>query len=247
MHPDSPKLLEDIRDAAAFVIDCARSETQQSYEANRLVRQAVERNFEIIGEALNRLSQIGALTAQSVGPIAQIKAFRNILIHAYDSIDHAIVWDVIQTKLPILLENVQELLASHEPDNTSSLLLYCASFHSREILKVATEDMGKPQSHQGHKKCAESIALVLFVSWWFSFVPRRAKSSAVPYPHPEAGTSPPHGRMSYNGIVSIKPSRCSRSSCWAACRIIRTRRGSAVCRAGAAVSRNRFDNRGAAS
>ena len=54
MHPDSPKLLEDIRDAAAFVIDCARSETQQSYEANRLLRQAVERNFEIIGEALNR-------------------------------------------------------------------------------------------------------------------------------------------------------------------------------------------------
>jgi uncharacterized protein with HEPN domain len=70
----------------------------------------VERNFEIIGEALNRLAQVDAPTATAVGPVAQVKAFRNILVHAYDSIDHAIVWDVIQNKLPSLQGNVESLL-----------------------------------------------------------------------------------------------------------------------------------------
>lgn len=111
MHPKAPKLLEDIRDAAAFVADSVRGLTGSEYEANRLLRQAVERNFEIIGEALIRLAQVDAETASHTGPVAQIKAFRNILVHAYDSIDHQIVWDVIQTKLPVLLQNVKQLLA----------------------------------------------------------------------------------------------------------------------------------------
>jgi uncharacterized protein with HEPN domain len=60
------------------------------------------------------LPRIDAETAQLVGPVAQIKAFRNILIHAYDNIDHVIVWDVIQSKLPMLLSSVETLLASGE-------------------------------------------------------------------------------------------------------------------------------------
>lgn len=112
MHPDSWKLLEDIRDAAAFVLAAVSRESFPSYEANRLLRQAVERNFEIIGEALHRLARVDTETAQRDGPVAQIKAFRNILIHAYDSIDHAIVWDVIQNKRPTMLNDVEALLAS---------------------------------------------------------------------------------------------------------------------------------------
>ena len=55
MQPDSPKYLGDIRDAAAFVLEETRESDLQHYLENRLLRQAVERNFEIIGEALNRL------------------------------------------------------------------------------------------------------------------------------------------------------------------------------------------------
>lgn len=111
MHRDACKLLEDIRDAAAFVCESTDGESLATYEASRLLRQAVERNFEIIGEALNRLSRVDAPTAQRVGPVTQIKAFRNILIHAYDSIDHSIVWDVVRNKLPELLHKAEELLA----------------------------------------------------------------------------------------------------------------------------------------
>jgi len=110
MHPRAPKLLEDIRDAASFVRHSVQGLTQVEYEANRMLRQAVERNFEIIGEALNRLSQVDDQTTSRVGPVGEVKAFRNILVHAYDGIDHTIVWDVIENKLPPLLKNVERLL-----------------------------------------------------------------------------------------------------------------------------------------
>ncbi len=110
MHPDALKLLEDIRDAGSFVLDVVRDCEQGAYEQNRLARQAVERNFEIIGEALNRLSKADPSTADRVGPVPQIVAFRNILVHAYDNIDHEIVWHVIQNELPRLVATVETLM-----------------------------------------------------------------------------------------------------------------------------------------
>ena len=56
MHPRSPKLLEDIRDAAAFIREVTTGVSLAQYSANRLLRHAVERNFEIIGEAVKRLA-----------------------------------------------------------------------------------------------------------------------------------------------------------------------------------------------
>jgi uncharacterized protein with HEPN domain len=56
MQPKTPKLLEDIRDAAAFIRDSVRGKTLDDYHGDRLLRQAIERNFEIIGEAIKRLS-----------------------------------------------------------------------------------------------------------------------------------------------------------------------------------------------
>ena len=54
MHPRSPKLLEDVRDAAAFIREVTTGVSLAQYSANRLLRHAVERNFEIIGEAVKR-------------------------------------------------------------------------------------------------------------------------------------------------------------------------------------------------
>jgi uncharacterized protein with HEPN domain len=113
MHARSPKLLEDIRDAAAFIGEVMQDRTLAQYSADRLLRQAVERNFEIIGEAVKRLAQIDPSCAESIGQYPQIIAFRNILIHGYDLVDHALVWSTVQTQLPALLRDVQALLASN--------------------------------------------------------------------------------------------------------------------------------------
>jgi len=115
MQPESVKLLEDIRDAGSFVLDVIRNREQTDYERDRLARQAVERNFEIIGEALNRLSKADPNTAARVGPVPRIVAFRNILIHAYDNIDHEIVWHVIQDELPQLVKAVEALMGITPP------------------------------------------------------------------------------------------------------------------------------------
>lgn len=111
MQPRTPKYLEDIRDAAAFILAVVVTERLDTYQANRLLRQAIERNFEIIGEAVRRLDQHDPAIANRLTNHARIIAFRNTLIHGYDLVDDALVWDTIQHHLPQLHVEVVALLA----------------------------------------------------------------------------------------------------------------------------------------
>ena len=111
MPPETAKLLEDIRDAGEFILARAAALTLEQFESNRVVRQAVERNFEIIGEAMVRLRDRDPSAAGRLGNPREIIAFRNVLVHGYDAIDYAVVWDVIRFKLPELVNSVQRLLA----------------------------------------------------------------------------------------------------------------------------------------
>ncbi len=112
MRPEerTPKTLENIRDAASFVLEVTRGKTLEDYSGDRLLKQAVERNFEIIGEAVGRLARNDPKTAQRIGEHERIVAFRNVLIHGYDLVDDELVWDTIENKLPALLVEVEALL-----------------------------------------------------------------------------------------------------------------------------------------
>jgi uncharacterized protein with HEPN domain len=110
MQPDSPKLLEDVRVAAEFILRVTRGKTLADYRANELLRPAVERHFEIIGEALNRLSKRDPQAAAQIPDHPQIIAFRNVLIHGYDVIDDRRVWDAIEHSLPSLHRQVRTML-----------------------------------------------------------------------------------------------------------------------------------------
>ena len=57
MRRKTPALLLDIRDAARFIAEDTAGHTFASFRSDRRVRQVVERNLEIIGEALRRLSR----------------------------------------------------------------------------------------------------------------------------------------------------------------------------------------------
>jgi uncharacterized protein with HEPN domain len=76
------------------------------------MRQAIERNFEIIGAAVGRLAKVDPTTADKIGKYQQIISFRNALIHGYDLIDEAQVWEVVRTNLPTLEAEVAALLAN---------------------------------------------------------------------------------------------------------------------------------------
>lgn len=112
MHPRAPKLLEDIRSAAEFVKSATDGLVVQEFKQNRMLRQAVERNFEIIGEAMRRLEKDDPDTAGRIRDYRRIIAFRNVLIHGYDMIDPAIVWSAVEVDLAPPLADVQALLGS---------------------------------------------------------------------------------------------------------------------------------------
>ena len=110
MERKSLKLLEDVRDAAAFVRSAGAEKSLDDYRSDRILRQAVERNFEIIGEAVGRLAKLDPDTVGRIGNHAQIIAFRNLLIHGYDLVDDVQVWNVICHDLPTLEAEVTALL-----------------------------------------------------------------------------------------------------------------------------------------
>ncbi len=114
MRVESAKLLEDIRRAGELIARFVDRKDLADYVNNPLLRSAVERQFEIIGEALKRLTNTDPAAADQITHRSRIVSFRNILIHGYDLVDHEVVWDVLQTHLPVLRQQVRALLAKTE-------------------------------------------------------------------------------------------------------------------------------------
>lgn len=82
----------------------------KAYQNNPVTQRAVERNFEIIGEALNRIKKIDDEFLAKVSEHNRIIGFRNILIHGYDIVDENIVWKAVNDHLPILIKEIQMIL-----------------------------------------------------------------------------------------------------------------------------------------
>lgn len=104
------KALDDVRDCASFVIEAADGKDLAGYRSDRIFRQAIERNLEIIGEAIGRIARLDPETASRISEHRQIVAFRNRLIHGYDLLDDELVWSTVQTEVPVLLSEVEALL-----------------------------------------------------------------------------------------------------------------------------------------
>jgi uncharacterized protein with HEPN domain len=112
MQLEAKKLLEDIRQACERILDFTEGKRLSDYTDDTLLRSGVERQFEIIGEALNRLAKAKPDVANQIRYYRRIISFRNILIHGYDVIEDIVVWDVIIRDLPALYEKVRNLLSA---------------------------------------------------------------------------------------------------------------------------------------
>jgi uncharacterized protein with HEPN domain len=86
----------------------------QDYSKNPMTKAAVERKFEIIGEALGQASRHFPEVATRIAYFEQIVAFRNRLIHGYSVVSDALVWDVIENDLPKLKSDAEALLIECE-------------------------------------------------------------------------------------------------------------------------------------
>lgn len=79
------------------------------YMSNKMLRRAIEREFEIIGEAMNRIMKLHP-EIQILGKY-QIIGMRNRVIHGYDKIDDSIIWGTIVRHLPSLKIEIDTLLS----------------------------------------------------------------------------------------------------------------------------------------
>ena len=114
MRLEAKKCLEDIRQAAEFILQFTKGKSFADYDGDVLLRSAVERQFEIIGEAANRLSKIDRSISDGLPTMPRIVSFRNILIHGYDTVDNHVVWDVLQNYLRPLHARVTLMLHAED-------------------------------------------------------------------------------------------------------------------------------------
>lgn len=109
MDETSLKHYYDAREAARAIRDFTTGRTFEDYCANEMLASAVERKFEIIGEALARIRRSKPDDLHVIGEWPAIIGFRNVLSHAYDHIEDTVVWGIVTEQLPRFLEKLDAI------------------------------------------------------------------------------------------------------------------------------------------
>lgn len=99
-------ILNAINEIDSFFID--RKYNFQTYQNDIRTKRAIERNIEIIGEAISRILNIQA--SFELSNSRKIVDTRNRIIHGYDSVSDEIIWSIVITHLPILKSETEQLL-----------------------------------------------------------------------------------------------------------------------------------------
>lgn len=113
MQDKTAKYLFDIQVSTNSIFDYLGEKRDfVAYEKNKLLRRAVEREFEIIGEAMNRILKTDKdITISSA---ERIVSLRNFVIHGYDNVDNVITWGIISRDLPKLKKEIDKLLKEYK-------------------------------------------------------------------------------------------------------------------------------------
>lgn len=110
MPRDPNVCIEDAISACALIIQFTATLTESEFLTDKKTQSAVERQFEILGEALNRLKQIDSKHLDKIEHANEIIGFRNIIAHGYDVVDSEIIWDAAQHDTPQLLAQLKRLI-----------------------------------------------------------------------------------------------------------------------------------------
>lgn len=110
MRPESPAFLWDAREAAMKAASVAQGHARAEYLDDWVLRAAVERQLEILGEAMKNLRLVDSDTADQIPNVHAIIATRNILVHAYGQVDQRRVWEILTEDIPVLLPVLERLL-----------------------------------------------------------------------------------------------------------------------------------------
>jgi len=106
------KRLLDALNACRAIQSFVANRTFAEYGGNPMLRSAVERQFEIIGEALNQAEVDNPELSTLIPDLRRIVGMRNRIIHGYDSVDDELLWQTIQSHVPPLAQRLTKLLDS---------------------------------------------------------------------------------------------------------------------------------------
>jgi uncharacterized protein with HEPN domain len=116
MRPEIRKYLYDIQQACQLLQQFIAGQSLSDYLADAMLRSAVERQFEIIGEAINQALRREPSLAEQISNTGRVIAFRNRLIHGYASVSDEVVWGVVEIYLPVLSREIDALLGDRPSD-----------------------------------------------------------------------------------------------------------------------------------
>ena len=115
MRRNRNKFIFDMLDSCRFLLDLTKNEDVTKYKNDRVFRGAVERELQIIGEAILQLKTLSPEIAAGFTEHERIIGFRHVLVHGYYDLDPDLVWLVIREKLPLLGKELEAALPTDSP------------------------------------------------------------------------------------------------------------------------------------
>jgi uncharacterized protein with HEPN domain len=101
--------LEDIVESARKIRRYTEGVTFAQFRSQDLIVDAVVRNLEIIGEAAKHLSAEAKTLTPDVD-WSKAEGFRDVIAHGYFGLDLHVIWDVVQTKIPLISQSAEQVL-----------------------------------------------------------------------------------------------------------------------------------------
>jgi uncharacterized protein with HEPN domain len=120
--PFKKRLLEAL-EACEAIQEFTEARSFQEYERNLMLRSAIERQLEIVGEALGQAADEEKTLEEDIPAIPRIVSLRNRVIHGYDSVDDEIVLDIVLSESRYQNQgrpSLQACLGAHPPERVGS-------------------------------------------------------------------------------------------------------------------------------
>jgi uncharacterized protein with HEPN domain len=115
MYHDVTKSVMDAVGACQAIQEFTKGHTLETYQADYMRRCAVERQFEILGEAFCRIDDADPLFRDNLPEMGDVIGMRNRIIHGYDFVDDVIIWDAVKENIPNLMSKLEAWLAGDRP------------------------------------------------------------------------------------------------------------------------------------
>lgn len=110
MKLETQKCFYDIIAAGRAIKSFTNELSSEDFQSDAMAQAAVERKFEIIGEALSRIRCSEPEVLRSISHVERVIGFRNVIAHGYDAVDCTIVWEAVVAYLPRLLAEIESSL-----------------------------------------------------------------------------------------------------------------------------------------